>query len=289
MKTASHRQSNLCPSLAVKYITCSISSESLHSVENEIMNSVHGNSDCNCGTAGIHSHERHVMNKDHSPEVCIEHHSTEMPDYNSEEVNQSACVCSGKFASIGKMFSQSLSSDSGLFNARTTSLCMTGLHTCGDLTVDAIRLFFQLASVKLLIMVPCCYHKMSMVKDITMTGEKFCNFPLSSSLCHLVHSSAFCDSLCFLRHPFLRLASQETATRWQQWSEEDHKQHSLQVMARAVLQLCAHNGMQPWHELPVIMVYKQFATKTHCWPLSILLYCCQFSLSPFYYIVLLTP
>jgi hypothetical protein len=124
---------------------------------------------------------------------------------------------------------------------------MTGLHTCGDLTVDAIRLFFKLSSVKLLVIVPCCYHKMSFTENVAVPEEHFCNFPLSSSLCHLVHSAAFYDAVHFLSRPFLRLASQETATRWQQWSEDDHKQHSLQVMARAVLQLYAHKGKHGKH------------------------------------------
>jgi hypothetical protein len=178
-----------------------------------------------------------------------------MSDYHSEERNGSSYACSGEHSNVEGTLSQSLSSDNGLFGSTTVSVCMTGLHTCGDLTVDAMRLFFQLPSVKLLVIVPCCYHKMSLAKNIAMTEEKFCNFPLSSSLCHLVHSAPFCDAVCFLRRPFLRLASQETATRWQQWSEEDHKWHSLQVMARAVLQLYAHNGKQAWQKYAHLLFF----------------------------------
>lgn len=212
-----------------------------------MQNHMNDNSDCNCGVSEVCSHECGVLNRKPSPEVCAggrKQHSVEKSNYHSEEVNGSAHVCSGECTNEGRMLSQPLCSNNGLFVASTTSVCMTGLHTCGDLTVDAIRLFFQLVSVKLLVLVPCCYHKMSLVKDTAVIGGKFSNFPLSSSLCHLIHSTAFCDSLSFLRRPFLRLASQETPARWQQWSEEDHKQHSLQVMARAVLQLYAHNGMQ---------------------------------------------
>ncbi|PNF14280.1 hypothetical protein B7P43_G07094 [Cryptotermes secundus] len=244
VKTASRRQESMCPSSAVKYLTFSISSESCHFIENEIQNSMRGISNCKCGALKIQSHEYGIMNKWHSPDVCIgggEQCSVDMSDYNSEVVNGSTYVCSKEPADEERMFSPSLGSDNCLLGPSTTSLCMTGLHTCGDLSVDAIRLFFQLVSTKLLVMVPCCYHKMSLTKDTAMTEEKFFNFPLSSSLCHLIHSSTFCDSSRFLRRPFLRLASQETATRWQQWSEEDHKEHSLQVMARAVLQLYAHD------------------------------------------------
>lgn len=245
MKTASRRQERLCPSSAVKYITFSISSESCHFIENEIQNSMHGVSNCKCGALKSLLHEYRIMNKKHSPDVCIGGGGEQcsMSDYHSEEVNGSADICSKECTDEERMFSSSLGSDNYLLGASATSLCMAGLHTCGDLSVDAIRLFFQLVSSKLLVMVPCCYHKMSLTKDTTMT-EKFSNFPLSTSLCHLIHSSTFCDSPRFLRRPFLRLASQETATRWHQWSEEDHKQHSLQVMARAVLQLYAHDGMQ---------------------------------------------
>jgi hypothetical protein len=246
VKTASHRQKILCPSSAVKYLTFSISSESCSFIENEIQNSMHGISNCKCGASENQPHECGNVNKKHSPDLCIdggEQCCAEMSDHHSEEANESDYVCSRQCSDEERMFSPSLGSDN-YFSASSTSLCMTGLHTCGDLTVDAIRLFLRLVSVKLLVMVPCCYHKMSLSKDTTITEEKFSNFPLSSSLCNLMHSSTFCDSPCFLRRPFLRLASQETAARWHLWSEEDHKQHSLQVMARAVLQLYAHNGRQ---------------------------------------------
>lgn len=246
MKTASRNQSDLCPSPAVKYVTCSISPESYHSIESEIQDFMNDNV-CNCGLSEVCSYECGVLNRKLSLELCTggcEQHSVEKSYYHSDEVNGSAHVYSGECNNEGRMLSQPVSSDSGLFGASNTSLCMTGLHTCGDLTVDAIRIFFQLVSVKLLVLVPCCYHKMSLAKDTAVIDGKFSNFPLSSSLCHLIHSAAFCDSPSFLCRPFLRLASQETAARWQQWSEEDHKEHSLQVMARAVLQLYAHNGMQ---------------------------------------------
>jgi hypothetical protein len=233
------------------------------------------------------------MNKKLSPDMCIggEQCSAEMSEHQSQEVNGSAYACSRPCSDEEKRFSQSLGSDDCLFGASTTSLCMTGLHTCGDLTVDAIKLFFRLVSVKLLVMVPCCYHKMSLSKDTTMTEEKFSNFPLSSALCNLIRSSTFFDSPCFLRRPFLRLASQETASRWHQWSEEDHKQHSLQVMARAILQLYAHNGRQAIHKLrksikqnPLLTLIQNqlnpFCFTAACLPEAhfLILYCLHFHL-----------
>ena len=114
--------------------------------------------------------------------------------------------------------------------------CMVGLHTCGDLTVNAIRLFMQLQTVKLMMLVPCCYHKMALVGE-----NEFVNFPLSCALSELL-ADELCDCRGFLSRPFLRLASQETASRWINMSEDEHKQHSENMMARAVLQLCVHKG-----------------------------------------------
>ena len=262
VRRAARRQADLCPSSAVKYLTLSISSESYLLIENEILNSIHrkSNNNCTCGTSNIQSHQCSAVTKKPLPEMCI--NGCEMAGYQSEARNASSPVCSAEHSNVQGICSQSLSANNGLFGATNIQVCMTGLHACGDLTVEAIRLFFQLASVKLLVIVPCCYHKMSLAKNIAVMEEKFCNFPLSSSLYHLVHSAAFCDAVCFLRRPFLRLASQETATRWQQWSEEDHKQHSLQVMARAVLELYAHNGKQVWLKFP-----EKFTTTTHFWSL----------------------
>ncbi|KAJ9576401.1 hypothetical protein L9F63_006757, partial [Diploptera punctata] len=121
-------------------------------------------------------------------------------------------------------------------NATASDTCMVGLHICGDLAVTAIQLFMQIEVIKLMIIVPCCYHKMALI------GEKeFANFPLSSSLNEL-YKNKFCDCQGFLSRPFLRLASQETTSRWFHMSEEKHKEHSENLMARAVLQLCFHNG-----------------------------------------------
>ncbi|XP_069692598.1 methyltransferase-like protein 25B isoform X2 [Periplaneta americana] len=105
--------------------------------------------------------------------------------------------------------------------------CVTGLHACGDLSVDTLRLFVRIPHLHLLVLVPCCYHRMRL---------QSCGFPLSKSLHRALNGS----SPAFLDGPFLRLASQETSARWQQWTEDEHKHHSLQVMARAVLQLYAY-------------------------------------------------
>ena len=127
--------------------------------------------------------------------------------------------------------------ESKLNDCKSDISCMVGLHTCGDLTVNSIRLFMQLEATRLMILVPCCYHKMALVGE-----NEFVNFPLSSLLCDLV-TDKFYDCRKFLTRPFLRLASQETASRWQHMSEDKHKEHSENMMARAVLQLSVHKGL----------------------------------------------
>ncbi|KAJ2938423.1 hypothetical protein O0L34_g13340 [Tuta absoluta] len=42
-----------------------------------------------------------------------------------------------------------------------STFCITGLHACADLTIDGINLFMKMADAKGLILMPCCYHKMT--------------------------------------------------------------------------------------------------------------------------------
>jgi len=36
---------------------------------------------------------------------------------------------------------------------------MVGLHACGDLTTTAMHIFDKISQIKLLILLPCCYHR----------------------------------------------------------------------------------------------------------------------------------
>ncbi|XP_017789596.1 PREDICTED: protein RRNAD1-like [Habropoda laboriosa] len=127
-----------------------------------------------------------------------------------------------------------------------SDVCLIGLHACGDLSIHASKIFRDMKAARVFIMVPCCYHKLSISKNIKIntSNEKqyFHNFPLSSCLKSAINNNNF-DIGFFLRQPFLRLACQEPADRWCNMSIKTHNEHSFYVLARAVLQLyAAKNG-----------------------------------------------
>ena len=123
-----------------------------------------------------------------------------------------------------------------------SNVCLIGLHACGDLSIYASKIFRDMTAAHVFIMVPCCYHKLSISKriKINVSTEKqyFNNFPLSNCLKTIINNTDF-DIGSFLRQPFLRLACQEPADRWNNMSIETHNEHSFYVLARAVLQLYA--------------------------------------------------
>ncbi|CAK9833151.1 Methyltransferase-like protein 25B [Anthophora retusa] len=123
-----------------------------------------------------------------------------------------------------------------------SDVCLIGLHACGDLSVHASKIFRDMKAARVFIIVPCCYHKLSISKSIKINSSKekqyFKNFPLSSCLKTVINNYNF-DIGLFLRQPFLRLACQEPADRWCNMSTKTHNEHSFYVLARAVLQLYA--------------------------------------------------
>ncbi|XP_067002977.2 methyltransferase-like protein 25B isoform X2 [Anabrus simplex] len=122
----------------------------------------------------------------------------------------------------------------------SSDACLVGLHCCGDLAASASDLFLNLPVLQLFIVLPCCYHKMSLL-ECRDEQEIFKYFPQSKTLKRSM-DTVFMDARTFLCRPFLRLASQETCAKWEQRSEDDHAEHSLNLMARAVLYLYAKNA-----------------------------------------------
>jgi len=125
-----------------------------------------------------------------------------------------------------------------------TNTCLIGLHACGDLSIDASRIFCKIKSIKLFILISCCYHKLSISKNIQIPlqeNQYFHNFPISDCLREVIASHDF-DTGQFLRVPFLRLACQESMEKWHDMTEEKHAEHSFHVLARAVLQLYAEQS-----------------------------------------------
>ncbi|XP_029671383.1 methyltransferase-like protein 25 [Formica exsecta] len=120
-----------------------------------------------------------------------------------------------------------------------TNVCLIGLHACGDLSANASRIFCKIKSIKLFILISCCYHKLSISKNVHTPLQKkqyFHNFPTSNCLRETIAAHNF-DIGQFLRIPFLRLACQESADKWYGMSKEKHDEHSFHVLARAVLEL----------------------------------------------------
>uniref|UniRef100_A0A1B6CCJ0 Methyltransferase domain-containing protein n=3 Tax=Clastoptera arizonana TaxID=38151 RepID=A0A1B6CCJ0_9HEMI len=127
----------------------------------------------------------------------------------------------------------------------TRILSLIGLHACGDLTIDSMKLFLNLPEVKLLILVPCCYHKMkSKCESINANLEHknkqmFHNFPASKTLRSAIETRNVHN---ILQWPFLRLAGQATWAMWKTYSKEDHESHAFNVLSRAVIQLYSEKG-----------------------------------------------
>lgn len=116
-------------------------------------------------------------------------------------------------------------------------ICIIGLHSCADLSINACKLFSKISRAKLLIMVSCCYHKIELNKD----SGSFKNFPLSETLSAVIKNYPR-DIQQVLNRPFLRLACQEPADRWENMSENQHQEHAFCVLARAVLELYSHQS-----------------------------------------------
>lgn len=119
-------------------------------------------------------------------------------------------------------------------------VCLIGLHACGELSVSMSKIFSKLEMAHLIVL-PCCYHKLSLLNS-NNNKEYFKYFPLSESFKQVI-TDLDLDIGLFLKRTFLRLACQETSDRWCQMSNESHKEHSFYVLARAILELYAHKSM----------------------------------------------
>ncbi|XP_008557948.1 methyltransferase-like protein 25B [Microplitis demolitor] len=116
--------------------------------------------------------------------------------------------------------------------------CLIGLHACADLSVTACKLFSKIEMAKLLIIVSCCYHKLE-VNDY----NKFINFPVSQTLKNVINNSNNnCNYKEILHRPFLRLACQEPANRWDKMSKDLHDKHAFCVLSRAVIELFTYEN-----------------------------------------------
>ncbi|XP_046404501.1 uncharacterized protein LOC124169795 [Ischnura elegans] len=142
-------------------------------------------------------------------------------------------------------------------------VCMVSLHSCGDLSPTALRLFLELPQATRLVVMSCCFHKMKTAlpggsraeqgtttvedeagdgeADVDVDDEVFPDFPMSSELKRVVGSRR-----SFLRRPLLRLASELTIEMWRLMTESQRCEHSLYVLGRAVFELY---GMKEHYKL----------------------------------------
>ncbi|XP_014605010.1 PREDICTED: protein RRNAD1-like [Polistes canadensis] len=119
------------------------------------------------------------------------------------------------------------------------NICFIGLHACGDLSVYVSKIFNNMKNAQLLILISCCYHKLSVSKNenvISNSVQHFDHFPMSQCLQKAIAYSNL-DTSTFLRQPFLRLACQEPAERWINMSQDSHDIHAFHVLSRAVFGL----------------------------------------------------
>lgn len=111
--------------------------------------------------------------------------------------------------------------------------CLVGLHCCGDLTPQLLDIFTKTERFSSLMLVSCCYHKMSPSK------EGFERFPLSAKLKSAVSKS---DKPFVFNGFMLRLGGQETVKRWLAMGVEEHEKHMNNVGVRAVLEKVAKDN-----------------------------------------------
>jgi hypothetical protein len=104
-------------------------------------------------------------------------------------------------------------------------VALVGLHCCGDLSVDVLKLFAALGDrVRLLALVSCCFHKI----------KKESSVPLSREVRSVLAERGTTD---VVRSSFLhRLAAQQAYSHWAAQSVAEHEAHMRAFGFRAVLE-----------------------------------------------------
>ncbi|XP_025084221.1 uncharacterized protein LOC112558162 isoform X3 [Pomacea canaliculata] len=142
-------------------------------------------------------------------------------------------------------------------------VCLIGLHCCGDLSPVMLKLFLYAEFIGAIILVSCCYHKMCKISG----SDQFCNFPLSESaiqaysLAQKKHSTL---SSPFLSTGSLRLAAQETRTRWEAQREADHDNHARNLAYRALLEVFLSKQDYVMHHLFTLVLGFFFLGNATC-------------------------
>lgn len=112
-------------------------------------------------------------------------------------------------------------------------LILTGLHACADLTITSLNIFLRNPNFSKIVIMPCCYHKMKFKEN---SQNEFENVPLSQR----VQSAQYAKDI--INRPFLRLAGQQTALRWRNNTESEHREHGRDMFIRGVVQAVLNEG-----------------------------------------------
>ncbi|VEL36109.1 unnamed protein product [Protopolystoma xenopodis] len=122
---------------------------------------------------------------------------------------------------------------------------LSGLHCCGDLSIDALRLWLADFRAKYLVIASCCYHKM--IASRPPLSIRLRN-ALQSQVNQPDSSTSFLPS--FASIPSLRLACQWSPQQWLTWGPYEMNCHRLRTLFRGLLQLaisiyCHQETLEP--------------------------------------------
>lgn len=151
------------------------------------------------------------------PIICIESHQSHV-DSADLKCDQNSDHITNVVATLDDQESSQLVIEQKFLNNKTNGM-MLGLHTCGDLTLSMLKWFCSSEKFSSILVVSCCYHKMS-------------SFPWSRYLNQLIKSP-------LKSHFALRLGSQERFSKWKNQSQKEHEKHEKQFGYRTLLELFA--------------------------------------------------
>jgi len=121
--------------------------------------------------------------------------------------------------------------------------CLVGLHCCGDLTCDLLKIFSESEKCSSLMVVSCCYHKMRYKPSQALPV----NFPLSTKVGSSIakfpelHPKSSMQLDGFFNVFMLRVAAQQTIESWLGQSEAEHGEHMNNLGFRACLEKVVSN------------------------------------------------
>lgn len=83
-------------------------------------------------------------------------------ELSQEEPHESYCplTLELKINTVDELLKEVQTLSDGKFDP-LKSFCITGLHTCGDLAANILRLFLQSPAARAVCVVGCCYHQIS--------------------------------------------------------------------------------------------------------------------------------